>query len=144
MHDVEREVAQLHLLAIVQPAVGNERLVDGEIVLGPRLGQALDQEQVVLVRPLDLDAVVLGHGAGSRGVIDMAMGQQDLGDLDSLFGNRLFQHVEIAAGVHGRALHGLIAPGEGAILLKRGDRGDHDLEHASDLRPPASRRKGVC
>jgi hypothetical protein len=41
---------------------------------------------------------VLGHGAGRRGVVDMAVRQQDLGDLDALLVDRLLQHVEIAAG----------------------------------------------
>ena len=89
VHDVEGEVAEAHRLAVAQPAVGHERLVDREVVLGARVRQALDQEQVVLVRALDLDAVMLGHGAGGRGVVDMAVGQQHLGDLDALLVDRL-------------------------------------------------------
>ena len=50
----KREVAEAHRLAVRQPAVGHERLVDREIVLRARVRQALDQEQVVLVRALDL------------------------------------------------------------------------------------------
>ena len=143
VHDVQSEVAQGHLRTVVQPAIRNERLVERKVVLGARLGQRLDQEQVVLVGALDLDAVVLGHGAGGRGMVDMAVCQQDLGDLDSLLGNRLLQHVEVAARVHGGALHGLVAPDEGAVLLKRRDGGDHDLEHGIDLMPPARQWKGV-
>ena len=144
VHHVEGRVAEAHRLAVGQPAVGHERLVDGEIILGARLRQPLDQEQVVLVRPLDLDAIVLGHGTGGRGVVDMAVGQQDLGDLDALLVDRLLEHVEVAARIDGGALHGFVAPHDGAVLLERGDGGDHDLEHASDLMPPVGGWKGVC
>jgi len=38
----------------------------------------------------------------ARGMIDMAMGQQDLDDLDSLLVDRLLQHIEVAARIDGR------------------------------------------
>ena len=106
--------------------------------------QPLDQEQVVLVRPLDLDPVMVGHGAGRRGVVDVAVGQQHLGHRDALLGDRLLQPVEVAAGIDGGAFHGFVAPDDGAVLLERGDGGDQDLEHGTDLMPPAAAWKGVC
>ena len=74
----------------------------------------------------------------------MAMGQQDLRHLDALLGDRLLQHVEVAARVDGGAFHGFVAPDDGAVLLERGDGGDQDLEHGTDLMPPALAWKGVC
>ena len=74
----------------------------------------------------------------------MAMGQQDFGHLDALLGDRLFQHVEVAARIDGGTFHGFVAPDDGAVLLERGDGGDQDLEHGIDLMPPALAWKGVC
>jgi len=143
MHDVEGEMAEAHRLAVLQPAVGHERLVGREIVLAARGGQALDQEQVVAVRALDLDPVVLGHGAGRRGMIDVAMGQQDLGHLNALFVDRLLQQVEVAAGIDRRSFHGLIAPDDGAVLLERRDGRDHHLDHGTDVKAPVPAWKSV-
>src|SRR5262249_57774626 len=99
---------------------------------------------VVAVRALDLDAIVLGHGAGGRGVVDMAVREQDLGDLDALLGDRRLQPIEVAARIDGGALHGFVTPSDRAVLLERGDGGDHDLDHVPDLMPPAGAGKGVC
>jgi hypothetical protein len=110
VHDIESEIAQRYLLAALQPAIGDEGLVGREVVLAAGTGQALDQEQVVAVGALDLDPVVVGHGAGGRGMVDMAVGQQDFRHLDALLGDCFLQHVEIAARVDRGALHGLVAP----------------------------------
>ena len=144
VHDVERLVAEADGLAVLQPAVGHERLVDREVVLGARLGQPLDQKQVVPMGALDLDAVVLGHRARGGRMVDMAVGQQDLGDLDALLVDRLLQHVEVPAGIDGGTLHGLGTPDDGAVLLERRDGRDHDLQHGTDVMAPAAAGKGVC
>ena len=85
------------------------------------------------MRALDLHAVMLGHGAGGRGMVDMAMGQQHLGDPDALLVDLLLQHVEVAARIDGGAFHRLVIPDDGAILLERRDGGDQDLEHGTDV-----------
>ena len=72
----------------------------------------------------------------------MAVGQQHLGDLDALLGDRLLQHVEVAARIDGGALHGLVAPDDGAVLLERGDGGDHDLEHRTRSNASRGRVEG--
>ena len=44
------------------------------------LGEPVDPEAVVLVRPFDRDAELLGEDAGLAAMVDMAVGQQDLLD----------------------------------------------------------------
>src|SRR3546814_11837920 len=62
MDDIEGQVADRHRIAVVQPAVGFERLA-AHPEAGTVLAQPLDPETVVLVRPLDRHAKLLREHA---------------------------------------------------------------------------------
>ena len=65
-------------VTVVQPARGRER--PAWDALRTRPPQALDPEDVRLVRPLDLDAELLGEDARRPAMVDMAMGQENFLD----------------------------------------------------------------
>jgi hypothetical protein len=77
-------------------------------------------------RPTTLGQRV-AQGDGAARVVDVAVGQQDLLDLDAGLGDRLADAVDVAAGVdHGAALGGVV-PQDRAVLLERGHRDDRRL-----------------
>jgi len=61
-------------------------------------------------------------------MVDVAVGEQDLLDLDAEPRGRIHQHVDVAAGIDEGALHGFAAPEQGAVLLEGGD-GDDAIFH---------------
>jgi hypothetical protein len=75
----KRQLADRHLVAVDQPAVGFERLA-GDAVARAVLGEPGDPEAVVLVRALDLHAQLVGEDPGRSAMVDMAVGEQDLLD----------------------------------------------------------------
>jgi hypothetical protein len=76
------------------------------------------------VRAFDLHPELVGEDLGRAAMIDMAVGEQDLLDLDVVLLRRRLQPVEVAAGIGEGAEHRLRAPQEAAILLQRGHRDD--------------------
>ena len=77
--DVEREVADGDRVAVVEPAVGLERLAANAPAAAVIL-QPGDPEAVVLVRAFDRHAELLRKHAGLAAMVDMAVGEQDLLD----------------------------------------------------------------
>jgi hypothetical protein len=76
------------------------------------------------VRPLDRNAEVLLQLRRAAGVVDMAVGQQDLLDRDAGLLNRAEDARKIAAGIdHGAALRRVVED-ERTVLLKERDRND--------------------
>ena len=127
MDNVDLQIADGHLVAVDQPAVGLERLALHAETLARRR-QPLDPEAVVLMRPLDRHAKLLREHTGLPAMVHMAVGDEDLFDLDPRLADRLAQLGQIAAGIDKRALVGFGAPEQGAILLEGGNRDDGGLE----------------
>jgi hypothetical protein len=68
-------------------------------------------------------------------VVDVAVGQQQLFELDAQAGGRGDQSLNVAAGVDQRALHGLGAPEQAAILFEGSDGDDAIVEaHGKGIR----------
>src|SRR3546814_20922266 len=79
MDDIEGQVADRHRIAVVQPAVGFERLA-AHPEAGTVLAQPLDPETVVLVRTLDRHAKLLREHARLPAMVHMAVGEAELLD----------------------------------------------------------------
>ena len=116
MIDVQGELADRHLIAVMQPAIGLEALPRHVPALAI-LRQPVDPEPVILVRPLDRHAQVVGQHARLAAMVDMAMGDEQLFDRDAMLLRRLLEHRQVAAGIDEGAAHRVRAPEQRAILL---------------------------
>jgi len=91
----------------------------------PLRRQGIEQELIGVVRPLDRHAAEpLLEGAGTGGMIDVAVGQQDLFGLEADAGNAVLDAREIAARIDHRPDLGVLLPQQGAILLEGRDGDD--------------------
>src|SRR3954451_5826041 len=120
---VEGEVADAHMVAIVEPARRLERPA-GNAVLHPILLQSVDPEVVFLVRPFDRHAELLGENSRTAAMIDMAVRKKDHLDRDASLLSRGLEPRQVAARVNEGRAHRRRAPDEGAILLQRRHRDD--------------------
>src|SRR3546814_10855972 len=73
--DVERERADRDLIALVQPAIGLERHAANP-VFAAVLVEPRDPEAILLVRPLDRHAEIVGERLRLAAMIDMAVGER--------------------------------------------------------------------
>src|SRR3546814_19249749 len=83
--DVDLKIADGDRIAIDQPAVGFEGFAD-HAESRAIIGKGLDPEAVVLVRPLDRHAQLLREHPRLPAMVHMAMGDEDLLDLDPEIG----------------------------------------------------------
>ena len=126
--DIQHQLAHRHLVAIVQPSVGRERLGAGHAVSGALRGVHVDPELVIGVGALDRHAQIARQHRGEAAMIDMAVGDEQFLDGHAIVGGDLLQPIEIAARIGEGAAHGFRAPYQGAILLERRDRHDDGLQ----------------
>jgi len=74
---VQRLVADLHRIAVVQPACGLKRLCRRKAKHRALLGQTFNPEAVALVRADDVQLLCLGQLGRAARVVDVGMGQPD-------------------------------------------------------------------
>src|ERR1700674_1051968 len=120
VQDIEGQLADLYLIALVEPAFRRDVARTGHPEGAAALGQAFEQKPVGAVRPLDRHvttrAETLLELGGAAGVIDMTMGEPDLIDAHTGLRDRILDPRQIASRVdHGRA-PGRLAPQDGAVL----------------------------
>ena len=96
--DVERQLADGHLVALFQPAVGLEHATV-DAVFAPVLLQPADPEAVGFVRPLDRHAKLFRERTGLAAMIDMAVGDQNLLDGHAVLRRRRLETRQIAARI---------------------------------------------
>src|SRR6478736_2769140 len=73
MDHVEHKLADGHLIAILEPAVGLERVAfDAEIAAV--VAESRDPESILLLRSFDRYAELLGEDSGAAAMVDMAVG----------------------------------------------------------------------
>lgn len=125
--DLERFVAELHGIAVVQPAIGLECIGGREAEALALRGQLLDPETLVFLRALDRHAVARGERLCARAVINVPVREQHLLDLHVLSGDFLFDQFEIAAGIDDGGAPRLFADEQRAVLLERRDRDERDF-----------------
>jgi hypothetical protein len=145
--DVQCKVADGHLFAIGQPAVGLENLAV-DAVSPPVILKAADPEAVGFVRPFDGNAEFGRQRPRFAAMVDMTVGDQDFLDGDAVLGGGGLELGQVTAGINERAAHGGGAPEQSAILLEwrhRDDRGAQGggVGHASDMPCGALADKGA-
>src|ERR1700712_63893 len=104
MIDVEGQVADGDLIAILQPAVGFEDAA-GDAILAAIVLKPRNPEAVGLMRSLDLDTEFLGERASLAAMVDMAVGDEDLFDHHAILFGGTLQLGQVAAGIDKGAAH---------------------------------------
>ena len=124
----ERRLAHRHGVAVLQPAVRGAGPGIGKSRPPGAASQFVQQEGVVLVRPLDFDPELARQLGRAAGMVEMAMGQKDLFQGHPLQLQGGPESVQIPAGVDKRALLGARTPHQRAILLVGRHRKDRGLD----------------
>ena len=132
VENLELGFADLHPIAVLQPAIGLERLDVLEAVtlaLGDELG---DPELVLALRPFDRDIERTCKAGRTAAVIDVPVGDQDFFDFDTQLCYCAADALEVTAGIDDRSAQGGLANCDRAILLERRDRDDGEF-HGADM-----------
>ena len=117
-------------IAIGQPARGFEHPCWRKTISRSSLWQAVNPELVSGVRADDGQAAQLfGQIGRARGVVQVAVGDPDLFELEAVLGDGAQNQIEIATGIDHSRLATLIVPNQGTVLLKRCDRNGLVLQH---------------
>ena len=148
----EGVLADGHLVALHEPAVGHHVAGVGHAEALSLLGEPLEQEQIALIRPFDRDRrgglarfsqpllEPLLELRGTAGMVDVAVGQEDLLDPDALLLDRLEDALDLAARVDHRPAPARLLPEQRAVLLEGRHRDDGGLERhgsSSEVAGPA-------
>ena len=128
---IQAFIADLHLVAIVQPARGREMLRGRKSKHRALLRQAVDPELVAGVRADDGQREPLCQLACAARVVDVGVGEPDGLQVQTQALDFGQQPIQIAAGVDDGGVPGLVAPDEGAVLLELGDGNGEVVEHQS-------------
>ncbi len=134
--DLERFEADLHLVALLQPAVWLKCLYLREAEIAGLGRQLLDPVAVAFVRTFDRQTELSGEFCSGTGVIDMGVSQQDLCQLYSVLLYAGKDFIQIATRIDDRPLHGFSTPDDRAVLLKSGNRNDENLKTHDRLARP--------
>ncbi len=126
---LQRLIADLHAVAVVQPARGREGLRGRKAEHRALLRQAVDPELVARVRADDGQGQALGQLARAARMVDVGVREPDLFEREAQARDFAEQGVEVAPGVDDGGLQGGVAPDDGAVLLERGDGDGEVLEH---------------
>ncbi len=128
MDDIEGQVTQRDLIVIIQPAVGREASCRRKAVLRCLFDNLVDPEDLFLVRAFNRYLIVIGHVGDGAGMIQMPVGDENLGDFHPVGVGLGDQFVCLATGIDKGAFHGLTAPDQRTVLLERGDGQDADID----------------
>jgi hypothetical protein len=131
MVDIERQFADRHRIAIVEPAVRFENLPVNPVFVS-FVVKATDPEPVGFVWPYDADAEFLRQRPRFTAMVDMAVGDQDLFDRDTRLRRGSLQPGQITARIDERPAHRRSAPQERAILLEGRNRDDGGAHRGRD------------
>jgi hypothetical protein len=132
----ERFVADLHRIALLQPAIRFEFLGLPETETACLRWQLLDPVAVAFMRAFDRQFETPGKFCRRTGVIDVRMSQQDLCQLYPVLLHAGEDFLQVTARIDDRAVHGFSAPDDRAVLLERGDRNDEYLQAHERLPSP--------
>ena len=62
-------------------------------------------------------------------MVDVRMGDPNLGELHAQLRQRIFDHIEVAARINDRGLATRVVPDDGAVLLEGGNGNGGVMEH---------------
>lgn len=126
----QRLVANLHRVAIRQPARGREMLRRRKTKHRALLRQPVNPELIARVWTHDGQPQTRGQFARAPRMVDVCVREPDLRQREAQALHLGQQHLQVAPWVdHSGLLRG-IAPDEGAVLLKRGNWDGEVAEHA--------------
>ncbi|MPN13388.1 hypothetical protein SDC9_160709 [bioreactor metagenome] len=126
---VQRLVADLHRVAIVQPARGRERQRGREVEHLALLRQPVDPELVALLGADDRQMQLLRQLARAPRMIDMRMREPQRLQIQTQPLHLAQQHIQIPTWIDDGRILGDIAPDDGRVLLKGRDGDCEVLEH---------------
>ena len=121
-------LAEPDLVAVLQPAVGLEGGQCGEAEPLALFGQLVDPELVLAMRPLERHAVAARELGRLAAMIDVAVGQEDLLELGAQAREGFVDAIEITARIERGRTAGARADQQRAVLRKRGDRHQGQLQ----------------
>src|SRR5690606_29393781 len=127
MDDLERLFAEIHRVAVLEPAIGLEGVEARKAEALALLGKLRDPEGVLALRPLDRHRVTAGELGRLSAMVDVPVRQQDLLDAGPELLERGIYAVEIAPRVHHGGPAARLAEEDGAVLRERGHGNDHQL-----------------
>ena len=127
VNDIESQITDGHSITILQPTIRLKglRFHPPALAIIVQLG---DPEAVFLMRTFDFQAEFLRQHPCLAAMIKMAVGDEQLFQLNPCFCHCILQLVQVAAGINQRTLVGFCAPEQSAILFKWRDRDDHRLQ----------------
>lgn len=148
MINIQNQIADRHLITIDQPAIRCKGRCPGDAITLPRFAILVDPELVVDMGPLDRHTQPFGQFSGFAAVVEMPMRHQQFFDGYAMLRRHRHQMIKIAARIGEGAAHGLRAPQQRTVLLKRRHRNDHRAKrrigHALYLASPAAGDKPPC
>ena len=133
MNNIEIDIGDRHLIAMLQPLVGLKGERFRKAILRRRLRHAVNPKLVVFMRAYNRDIALIGHRLYRTGMVEMAMCDENFFNLNALLIDKFIEQCQIATGVDNAALFGFFVPKHGAVLLKRGHRNDLIAQHEALL-----------
>ena len=118
------KLADLDLLALVEPAVGREVAHAGHAEIRAARDDVVEKIFVGEVRAFDRHFQRVAQFSRAADVVDMAMRDPDLIDGHLGLLDRRQNIRNVAAGIDHHGAFGRLAPQQRAVLLERGDRHD--------------------
>src|SRR5689334_4620471 len=128
MPHFELDLTHLHAIAALQPAVRREYSERRETVTAARLRQLIDPELICDVRAFNRQLESLDQRSSSAAMVEMTMGDEDFVERDVDTFDRTQNALDIAPRVYNCTTPGLLAHQQRAVLLKRRDRDDRELD----------------
>ena len=142
---LERGAAELYRVTILQPSIWFERLGFAETEGGRALGQLLDPETILALRPLDGHACAPAQFCRTRTMVDMAMGEKDLLERRAGAFQSIEDPFEVTSRINDGGLVCSLVNQDGAILLERSDGNDRNFNlgafHGSNYRQAGTLRE---
>ena len=138
MVDIERLLTEAHLIALIQPASGHERLARRKTELATPLRNRVEQETVVLVWPFNRQAELTRHAAYRARMVEVAMRDQDLLQHHTRVLGSGQDTPGLSAGIDDGGPAGRFTAQKGAVLLI-GGHGDDAYFHKGKRTLAASR-----
>ena len=129
---LQRAAANGDCVTVKQPAGGSEGICMGKAESHALLGQAINPELVRRMRADDGELETLRQFCCAARMVNVGMGLPDLRQGQPQTPDFCEQQIEIATGVDDGGLQGFVAPDNGAVLLKIGDRDCDVAQHDYD------------
>ena len=134
-------ITELDLVTFLQPAVRHERLAGGKAYLGTPLWQGVEQEPVVLMRSFDRQAQLPRHATNRAGMIEMAMGNENLLQCGIGIVHHLENPFGVTTGIDQHRPAAGFAARQGTVLLVCRDRNDRDIHKGKRTAADSRRAK---